>query len=97
MMPGNYVADVLSGEAMLDDIDAYVAFWHENDIQQPLQVFLGFTDDEYDTWMKEGNGIVRDILFCRRNRLDFMQYGNDKSHLEHPGELEVLKKYRATA
>ena len=59
MIPSDYMNDVLNGEAMLDDVDAYVAFWHEHSMVQSLQEFLGFTDEEYDCWMKDGNHVSK--------------------------------------
>ena len=94
MIPSNFIQDILNGEAILDDIDAYVDFWHETNLSISLQEFLGFTDYEYDQWMKQGNRILKDVLFCHRNNLRLEDY--EQSHGTIEG-LSVLKKYIASA
>ena len=97
MIRSNYVKDMLNGEALPYDIDAYVSFWHESGLQQSLQAFLGFTDYEYDRWMKEGDFVVRDILYCRRKGIKLEEYEKNKARDEQTGVLEALKKYRVSA
>lgn len=97
MKQNNFIMDVLNGEALLDDMDAYVAFWHEGNVEQPLQVFLGFTDYEYDRWMKEGNFVAKDILYCRRNQIRLEDYVNDGGSEERSRQPKALSKYLASA
>lgn len=97
MMPSNYVNDVLNGEAILDDIDEYVSFWHERNIELTLQEFLGFTDYEYGRWLVQGNSVVRDILFCRRKGLSLEEYDSETNGKSKNRAPDVLKKYLVSA
>ena len=46
----SFVDAVLSGHALIDDIDVWVARWHESEIASSLDEFLGFAEDEGALW-----------------------------------------------
>lgn len=97
MIPSDYINDVLNGEAILDDIDEYVSFWHERKIELTLQQFLGFTDYEYGCWLERGNSVVRDILFCRRSGRSLEEYDSETDGKTKNRTPEALKKYLVSA
>ena len=61
---------VLSGEARLDQIDDFVDRWHESpDETGSLAEFLGFTQDEYASWIKDA-GKLQSIVHKRTLKSD---------------------------
>lgn len=70
----NFIADFFEEGLMIEDIDDYVEYWHNNEVEQSLKDFLGLSDYEYEMWLKEGNDVIRDILYCRRHHLDLSNY-----------------------
>ena len=69
-----YVQACLDGDANIFDLDDYIDYWHDNDIGVTLREFLGLTPYEYQAWGKNDNSIFRDILNCRREGIDFVEY-----------------------
>lgn len=69
-----FLEDCLNAEATLFDIDKYIEYWHTNDIELSLREFLGFTPYEYEQFGKNSNSIIRDILRCRIEGIDFENY-----------------------
>lgn len=67
MSESKFVDACLQGDALLDEIDDYVDKWHESDSDEELDTFLGFTESEYDLWLNQGDSIIRNILFARKN------------------------------
>ena len=47
---GTFVSACLSGSALLEDVDQWVADWHESDSQASLDEHLGFTESEGALW-----------------------------------------------
>lgn len=72
----SFMSNLMHGQAIIEDVDNYVSYWHENKIEQPLELFLGFTVYEYETWLKKGNSVIKDILYCRKHNIAFEQYEN---------------------
>ncbi|GAA3145055.1 hypothetical protein [Streptomyces echinatus] len=61
-----FVDRVMSGQALLMDIDDYVDEWHDSsDDLGPLHQFLGLTDVEYSLWVERPESI-RFIIAARR-------------------------------
>ena len=69
-----YIQACLDGEATIFEIEKYIEYWHENDIDMTLREFLGFTEYEYQEWGKSSNSIIRDIMRCRVEGIDFSEY-----------------------
>lgn len=61
----SYINACLSGIAAIDDIDAYIEYWHTHDTRTSLTDFLGMTREEYSRWLKSGTGL-EDILHARK-------------------------------
>ena len=93
----NFIDDFMEEGLFIEDIDDYVEYWHNNEITQSLRAFLGFTEYEYEMWMKEGNDIIRDVLYCRRHNINFEEYGSmtpvDKI-AARSYNLDEVKKYK---
>lgn len=73
-MYNNFIADFLDEGLILEDIDDYVEYWHNNEMSQSLKDFLGLNDYEYEAWLQKGNDVIRDIIYCKRHNLDFKDY-----------------------
>lgn len=85
MYNNNFIQACLDGEATIFEIEDYIEYWHENDIDMSLREFLGLTEYEYLEWGKSSNSILRDIIRCRVEGIDFKEY-------KQMPEPEILKK-----
>lgn len=65
MKYNNFVSDYFEKQISIDEIDDYIKYWHTHKTGVSLRDFLGFTDEEYLKWMKDGNGVIKDILLDR--------------------------------
>jgi hypothetical protein len=55
----------LAGDVVMDEIDDFVAAWHNDPaIREPLHEFLGMTEEEYALWVEQP-GSLRLILAAR--------------------------------
>lgn len=70
----NFILDFFEEGLMIEDIDDYVEYWHNNAMEQSLKDFLGLNDYEYEMWLHEGNDVIRDVLYCKRHSLDLRDY-----------------------
>lgn len=68
MSDDTFVAQALHGEATLDDIEDFVAAWHESDDSRELHEYLGMTWEEYALWVERPEAL-RYILFSRRHEV----------------------------
>lgn len=70
----NFIDQCLSGDALEDEIDEYVARWHEGTagLDQELHEYLGMTWGEYSLWATKPS-ILRYILSAHKRNvsLDF--------------------------
>jgi hypothetical protein len=62
---GTFVDLCLKGEALPDEIDAFVDSWHEGDTDEPIDTFLGMTREEYGLWVEKPAALAI-ILEARR-------------------------------
>ena len=69
-----FVDDCLNADATLFDIDKYIEYWHTHEIESSLREVLGFTPYEFEQLGKSSNSIIRDILRCRRENINFEDY-----------------------
>jgi hypothetical protein len=60
-----FVHLVLSGQLPAEEIDDFVATWHESEDSRPLPQALGFSEDEYASWV-EDPAALDGILASRR-------------------------------
>lgn len=96
-MYNNFINDCLQAEAMLDDIDDYIEYWHTNDLDCDLEEFLGLTEYESQQWLHEGNDIFRGILYCRRHGIDYKDYesmSTNKRIAARSYKLSDIKQYK---
>jgi hypothetical protein len=64
MSSSTFVDDALAGAAGIADVDSYVDFWHDSEVDVELHDFLGLTWDEYRLWVEKPNSL-RYILAAR--------------------------------
>lgn len=91
----NFVEDVLLGRANVEDIDAYVEYWHTRDeVTKELSEFLGMTDEEYGVWCAAPSHI-RKIIESRLGHLSIIRLGIPvpESVIELSHQHEGLKRY----
>ena len=51
-MSNTFIEQCLNGDALLEDIDDFIAQWHEDESTAPLHEHLGMTKEEYALWLK---------------------------------------------
>jgi hypothetical protein len=96
-MYNNFINDCLNAEAMLEDIDDYIEYWHTHDLDCELEDFLGLTEYESLRWLHEGNDIFRGILYCRRHNIDYKEYEGMTSETRIAArsyKLSEIKQYK---
>lgn len=59
----------LKGEVKIEDIDDFVDQWHDSEVPESLQVYLGMDDQEYGLWLTRPDRLP-EILSSRRNHTD---------------------------
>lgn len=59
----------LKGEVKIEDIDDFVDQWHDSEVPESLQVYLGMDDQEYGLWLTRPDRLS-EILSSRRNHTD---------------------------
>lgn len=97
MFNQNFVQKCLDGEATLFELDDYIDFWHDNDTGVSLREFLGLTEYEYEMWGKNSDSIFRDILRCRREKIEFGKYqsmGEKEKIAARSYDEEAIEKLR---
>lgn len=93
----NFVQDCLDGNAILDDIDDYVEYWHNNDVNGTLEKFIGLDEYESEKWLQEGDDILRGVIYCRRHNLNYKEYeqmNSDSKIAARTYNLKELKEYK---
>lgn len=94
----NFISDVLEEGVMLDEIEDYVKEWHTSpDDGISLQEFLGLDNFEYEKWLKEGDDILRDVLYCRRHHLnlkDYFEMSSDDKIAARSYDLSTIREYK---
>lgn len=73
MFLNSFVEKCLKGEALIDEIDDYVAVWHQGGTGLPLSQYLGFTQVEYKLWAEKPNSLQY-ILNARRSGTGIESY-----------------------
>jgi hypothetical protein len=63
-MADKFMDRLLAGEALLDEIDDYVAEWHDGPSSEELHAHLGLTWEEYALWVEQPN-VLRLIVAAR--------------------------------
>jgi hypothetical protein len=48
---------LLSGEALLDDIEDYVDEWHDSPTDESLAEYLGMASNEYALWVEQPDSL----------------------------------------
>ena len=81
MLSKTYVQACLDGDANIFDLDDYIDYWHNNDIGMTLREFLGLPPYEYQTWGKNSDSIIKDVLRCRKEGIDFAEYERMKGEM----------------
>ena len=60
----SFIQACIDGEATVFEIENYIEYWHENNIDVSLREFLGFSEYEYIEWGKRrDHGVYRKILY----------------------------------
>lgn len=61
----DFISSCLRGQALLEDIDAFVDRWHESDSPVSLREFLGMDPVEYNLWLEDST-LLPHIILARR-------------------------------
>ncbi len=77
-----FVQFVLSGQRLAEEIDEFIADWHESEDRRSLAQSLGFTDDEYALWVEQPATLELIIATHHAGTtLDQMQDWTEEVHL----------------
>lgn len=73
-----FIEDYLAGATTLDEIDDYVARWHEGIIGRDTQLreLLGMSKHEYAIWIQDASAIEEIVTAAILERKQ--KYGNSK-------------------
>ena len=75
-----FIDACLAGDAILDDVEDFIEYWHTHKTGVELSDFLGMTAYEYAIWLKTGEDIVlRDIIESRNINIPYAEYENMNS------------------
>ena len=70
-----FIDACLTGDAILDDVEDFIEYWHTHKTGVELYDFLGMTAYEYAKWLKTGEDIVlRDIIESRNINIPYAEY-----------------------
>jgi len=71
--PTTFLNDCLRLMATVADLNDYVEHWHENNSKSvhpdTLQGFLGFSDQEYETWRRDPAAATAIVESCRAKQI----------------------------
>ncbi len=73
---GNFVSCVLKGIAKIEDINNWIEFWFEYQPDIELKEALGFTDEEFALWCKEGDHVLHQIIENHRKNFNSEETNN---------------------
>ena len=91
---------IQTGQCSISTIDAWVEIWRkEKGMGQPLQVFLGLNDTEYQIWLMQGNaGLARQLSDGRSPEYETVYLGWDEltAQLQEIVNTELGSGYTVT-
>lgn len=62
----NFISHCINGNASPDQLEEYIACWHDGDSESSLQEFLGLTQDEFKAILIEGGSTVEEVVEERK-------------------------------
>lgn len=65
-----FIDRCMAGEADVEELDAYIEFWHMHDTGMSLREFLGLTPEEYQAYGTMPDLVMADILERRKKMRD---------------------------
>lgn len=65
----DFVTQCLRGDALLDEIDTFVQYWHEHNTNVDLPNFLGMSEVEYMLWVTDA-AVLPFIVTARKEGRD---------------------------
>lgn len=75
----NFIEQLVQGTASTSEIYDRIDFWKTHETGDSLQYFLGLTENEMKLlFFNDNDGILDDIVYCRKNNIDVVSYVNEK-------------------
>lgn len=67
---GIFMKDYLDGKITCDDLDLYVEQWHKHNGNENVYDFLGITEQQYMTWLKNPDDLEKELkpLKIKKNK-----------------------------
>ncbi|MGC4102327.1 hypothetical protein [Ferruginibacter sp.] len=65
----NFITYCINGDALMSEIDDYIAQWHDNAIETELHDFLGMSKKEYALFVEDENYLGL-IITAHRDNID---------------------------
>ena len=62
----NFIEVHIKEGVPFEKLDEYIAFWHNNHVDKPLNEFLGLTKEEYERWLKNGDDVIKGVILHRK-------------------------------
>lgn len=89
----NFILDCLSGDALYDEIDDYIDYWHNHsDLKIELHEFLGMSEKEYSYFLTNSD-CLRNIFHAKEYNLDIdkvmIDYGNATTYSIHNASKDL--------
>ncbi|KGK89374.1 hypothetical protein DP73_09970 [Desulfosporosinus sp. HMP52] len=87
MSKKSFIQDCINADALLEEIDDYIDFWHDNDIEATIYEFLGMSQKEYRMWV-ENDKILKYIFTAHVENKDI----DDVLSQEYNGGLKMVAR-----
>jgi len=65
----NFISDCITGDALMQEVDDYIAKWHEDESGADLHNFLGMTNKEYALFIEDENYLGL-IISAHKDKID---------------------------
>lgn len=97
-----FMALVLEGRILSDEIEEFLEAWHDSDSPVDAHIFLGMTFEEYSLWASDPDSIDL-IIMARHSRKPLKDAVNDNirfqeriaARSDEAGKLAVLSRWIA--
>jgi len=85
----------VAGEASPEYISLFIREWHDKDSVEPLDDYLGMTDEEFDAWVDNPEALPH-IIAARKNNVPLSDYlqkvKNDQRHPQEASDEDAEKE-----
>lgn len=91
---GAFIDLVMSGKALLEEVDDFVDCWHESESRLQLDEFLGMRPEEYVLWVEDESNLAY-IIASRREGLSVSEFNAQHTEFKLAARAEKSSKVRS--